>query len=78
MRIGIDLYSFIPGKNFGVGPTNYAYSLVNHLLKTHSEHFFVLFTNKDNEDFLKTGRIAKLSGAKCRRLKAFCGSFTNR
>ena len=60
MRIGIDLYSFIPGKNFGVGPTNYAYSLVNHLLKMNTGHFFVLFTNKDNEDFFKDGPNCKV------------------
>lgn len=64
MRIGIDLYSFIPGKNFGVGPTNYAYSLVNHLLKTNTGHFFVLFTNKDNEDFFKDGPNCKVIRSK--------------
>ena len=64
MRIGIDLYSFIPRKNFGVGPTNYAYTLVNNLLEQNKEHKFVLFTNKDNEDYFKETANCKVVKSK--------------
>ena len=60
MRIGIDLYSFIPDKNFGVGPTVYAYNLVKHIVEAESEHFFVIFTNSANSEFFPPGKNCKI------------------
>jgi len=60
MRIGIDLFSFIPGKNFGVGPTNYAYGLVENLVKVNKEHTFILFTHSKNCDYFKGLKNCKI------------------
>lgn len=64
MRIGIDLYSFIPDKNFGVGPSVYAYNLVKHLVAANSQHFFVIFTNNANQEFFSPGKNCKIVSSK--------------
>lgn len=71
MRIGIDLYSFIPKKSFGVGPTNYAYTLVRHLIEQNKEHQFVLFTNKSNHQFFSEGENCKVIKNRMRPSKGF-------
>lgn len=53
MRIGIDLYSFIPDRNFGVGPTVYAYNLVHSIVREYKNHEFVLFTHSANDQLFK-------------------------
>ncbi len=64
MKIGIDIYSFIPDKNFGVGPTVYAYNLVKHLVEQNSGHDFVIFTNEANHIFFSPRPNCKIIKSK--------------
>ena len=56
MRIGIDLFSLVPGMGRGGGFHRYATSLVQGLFELEDDHQYILFVNRLGGDFFPSGK----------------------